>query len=197
VVDTDCDDGLVCVTGPELSCQCMGPGLVCAPACTTDSCADGEVCAEDGHCVPASCLDDGYACAEDLACAPERTGDVHGCAPRLCESEGFECSTDMVCAPERAGDGHGCSPRLCDSEDYTCPEAMTCDPVSGADAHGCQYVHCNDGAECGLNYDCDPASATAPGCVKRGCSTDTDCDCGACVFGQCEDHLYICVVLPS
>jgi hypothetical protein len=175
----------------------MGPGTVCAAACTSDSCGDGLVCGEDGHCTLASCVDDGYACPSETVCAPEREGDGHGCAPSLCDAGDYECSSDTVCAPEREGDGHGCAPSLCDSEGYTCPEWMTCDPTSGADAHGCQFVHCSDGFECAANYDCDAASPTAPGCVRRSCSADTDCDCGACVFGRCEQHLFVCATFPA
>jgi hypothetical protein len=200
--DPDCDDGEICVTGPANSCQCMGPGMVCTAACTSDSCESGMVCGDNGHCLVASCVDDGFTCPTDSVCDPERTGDAHGCTPALCDSEGFACASDTVCDPSRPGDSHGCAALSCETEGYVCPESMTCDPATtdplvGSDAHGCRLLHCTEGKECGTDQVCGAASTTGDGCVRRSCESDSDCESCACVFGSCQDHLFICVALPS
>lgn len=197
LTDPDCGDGSVCVPGPEVDCQCMGPGLVCAPACTSDSCGEGQVCAEDGHCVLASCAEDGYVCPTDAVCDPARPEYPHGCAPAYCDSSDYTCPDDMVCAPERETNVHHCAPRLCETEGYVCPASTVCDPnASAKDGHGCRILHCLEGIECAPNFDCD-TYASGSGCVQRTCDTDEDCDCGACVMNRCEERLFMCVVLPS
>lgn len=164
ITDGDCGANAVCVPGPANPCQCMGPGTVCQAACSSDSCALGEVCGSGGRCRVASCEGDGFACGADTTCAPERAGNAHGCAPSLCDTEGFSC-----------------------------PERTTCSPGVGADAHGCRLIHCKDGAACAENMDCDANSAVGDGCVRRSCATDSDCDCGVCALGQCQSRLFICV----
>lgn len=195
--DPDCEDGSVCEPGPEMPCQCMGPGLVCAPACTSDSCGEGLVCAEDGHCVAASCASDGYVCPEGSVCDPARPDYPHGCAPAYCDVDGFTCPDDLVCDPAREGNVHRCAPRRCDTEGYTCPSGSVCEPDSpAADAHRCRILHCSEGVECAANFDCD-ADAGGSGCVQRTCSSDDECDCGACAMDRCEEQLFMCVTLPS
>jgi hypothetical protein len=197
VSDADCADAAVCVTAPKMPCQCMGPGTVCAPACTAESCGDAEVCAASGHCVPASCTDDGYACAVGTVCDPARAGDAHGCTPALCDGDGYACSAESVCDAARAGDSHHCAPRQCDTEGYTCPEAMVCEPEGNVNEHGCRPLHCSEGFECPPNHDCNPATAVPNGCVRRSCASDAECDCGACVMEHCQDRLFMCVILPA
>jgi len=71
------------------------------------------------------------------------------------------CSADS-CHPWEhcAADGH-CRPASCEGEGYACPEQATCAPASRqADVHGCVIPHC---------------------------TADTDCGCGACVLGRCQD----------
>jgi len=164
--DGDCTGGAVCAPGPDLSCLCDGRGTLCVAACTENSCAQGEVCQEDGHCVPASC------------------------------TQTYMCPAGTVCSSLIAGDEHGCAPMQCDTDDYTCPDGMVCDPEVGSDEHGCRPLTCTESGECPLNHDCDPGSA-GTGCVRRPCNGDGNCDCGACVFGTCQDHLYVCATPPA
>jgi hypothetical protein len=162
--DGDCGANSVCAPGPANPCQCMGPGKVCKAACSSDSCAPGEVCGSDRHCRVASC-----------------------------DSDGFVCGADATCARERAGNAHGCAPSRCDTEGFSCPVRTTCSPGAGADAHGCRLIHCKNGAACAENTDCDSNSAVGDGCVRRACETDGDCDCGVCALGQCQSQLFVCV----
>jgi len=50
------------------------------------------------------------------------------------------------------------------------------------------------GVSCPASASCDPASeaADARGCVRRSCTADSDCDCGACVLGLCHDGPGFC-----
>jgi hypothetical protein len=49
---------------------------------------------------------------------------------------------------------------------------------------------------CPLNFDCVPSSSDLHHCQKRSCTADAKCDCGACVFGRCEDRLFWCSYPP-
>lgn len=170
--DEQCGDGFICLSEPADPCQCMGGNTVCVAACTSTSCGEGQVCREDGHCTAASCVEDGHACPDDHICDPERAG----------------------------ADAHGCASRLCDLDAYACPDMTVCDDGEWddvgyfSDAHGCRPLTCAEGFECPPNKECNPEG---PGCVFMGCTTDTDCDCGACVFGACASRPNICLVKPS
>jgi len=146
----------------------MGGDRVCVAACTETSCGAGQVCGSSGHCMAASCADDG-----------------------------FECASDRICDPERSGaDANGCALRTCDTEGYTCPDGTVCDSSGDApsDAHGCRALSCGEGLECPRNTRCNP---TGPGCVPQSCTADVDCDCGYCIGGQCAAGLNRCYVLPA
>lgn len=145
-----------------------GPcGTLCVAACTNTSCAADQVCAANGHCVP-----------------------------KLCTA-GYTCPTDALCAPTNpAADANGCVPKSCSTDGYVCPADFTCAPSSNADPHGCVAISCDAGYACPLNFDCVPSSSDLHHCQKRSCTTDAKCDCGACVFGRCEDRLFWCSYPP-
>jgi hypothetical protein len=50
--------------------------------------------------------------------------------------------------------------------------------------------------KCPVNTKCDSNSTALHHCAQRSCSTDTDCDCGACVQNLCEDRLFVCSPPP-
>lgn len=165
--DANCMNNTVCHWQAIFTpCPCSGQPLppyakTCAPRCGT--CAAGFTCnASNGHCEPVSCTA-GYACSAGLACVPSRMGaDMHGCATALCTSDGYQC-----------------------------PSAFRCQAGASADVHGCSDISCMDGFTCPKNFDCDPSSQELHHCKRRACTSDADCDCGACI-GTCQDRLFIC-----
>lgn len=164
-VDMDCGMGAWCATLPfNDPCNCTGETTErrCLSLCPATPCAADQSCDANGHCVPASCMD-GYACPQERVCDPA------GVMP----------------------DDHGCAYLSC-TAGYTCPDGYTCNPgAPGGTPHGCQAISCKDGFVCPANTDCDP-TATGHGCIKRSCSNDADCDCGACIQKKCYDKLWIC-----
>ena len=145
-----------------------GPcGTLCVARCTSTSCAADQVCAANGH-----------------------------CAPKLCTA-GYTCPMDALCSPgNSAADANGCVPKSCSIDGYACPTGFTCAPSSSADPHGCSDISCAAGFTCPLNFDFVPSSSDLHHCHKRSCTTDAKCDCGACVFSECEDRLFLCSYPP-
>lgn len=147
---------------------CSGEGSHCIAPCTPTSCAADEACGTNGHCGPKPCTA-GYLCATGTVCGPTRAAaDAHGCAPASCATDGYQCPTDFRCAASSSADPHGCTAISC-TEGYTCPE----------------------------NFDCNPSSTRLHQCDQRACTTDAECDCGACIQNRCEDRLFVCSTLPS
>lgn len=147
---------------------CSGASNHCVPPCTSTSCSTDEVCGTNGHCQPKPCTA-GYACPGGTVCGPSRTG----------------------------ADGHGCAPASCSTDGYACPADYACTPSPTADAHGCSDVSCTKGFTCPENFDCNPASTALHQCDRRRCTTDANCDCGACIQGACEDRLFVCSQPPA
>jgi len=78
----------------------------------------------------------------------------------------------------------------CMGDGFTCPEGFACTSTAG---NGCTAVSCVGGAfKCPVNTDCKAGSPSLHQCEKRACTTDAACDCGACIQGHCEDHLWVC-----
>jgi hypothetical protein len=68
---------------------------------------------------------------------------------------------------------------------------------AGGDVRGCGPLRCDHGgASCPVNEVCDPA-AGGTGCRRKTCTSDRDCDCGACIQGGCYNHFWICSPLQS
>jgi hypothetical protein len=154
--DEQCAVGEICEATGEYNCP---PGVrYCRPGCTDSSCSEGWACGDDGRCQAVSC-EAGYECPEGQVCEPEdTTADTHGCRFLSCP------------------------------EGYVCDNFQTCDPDESIFLSGCRTLRCDEAgaAECPVNFDCGPATATgSTGCVRRSCSSDEECDCGFCSSGQC------------
>lgn len=200
--DSDCLPTGARVCEPVQMVTCCGtlPGAQCSAKCTATTCAADTQCTATGHCKPTPC-GQGYSCPSDRTCKPtDATADAHGCTLKLC-TEGFACASDQECNPTSAGaDPHGCAPKPC-SSGYACVNASQCLAGPSADMHGCSPIPCSSGAPCGVNESCDPTQP-GRGCVQRKCTSDKDCDCGACIqttwsidagfSGTCQSSLWVC-----
>jgi hypothetical protein len=193
--DSDClpAGAAVCEPYVETSgCICGGSpnGTRCMAKCPGRTCETDTQCSATGHCQPTPC-GQGYNCPSGRACKPsDPSADAHGCGLKLC-TEGFACAADQVCDQANAqADAHGCGPAPC-SSGYACPTGWHCVAGPGSDVHGCTPIPCSGGPSCGVNESCDPTQP-GRGCVLRTCTRDSDCDCGACVQGNCQPSLWIC-----
>lgn len=147
---------------------CSGLGNHCAPPCTNATCTTDEICAASGHCESTPC------------------------------TAGFTCGTGTVCGPAKSGaDAHGCAPASCASDGYACATGFRCAAGATADAHGCSDISCTEGFVCPANSDCNPTSTGLHRCDPRACTTDANCDCGACIDNVCQARLNVCSELPS
>jgi hypothetical protein len=164
---SDAECGMMICDPVTDPCVCTPGALECQPRCTEGSCDDGTRCGADGRCQAVPC-DDGFACGTDERC---ETGSLEA-------------------------DEHGCVEVSCD-EGYACPGGSVCEPES-AGAHGCRQLHCSEAnaTACEVNTDCD-APTPGHGCKPRACSTDAECDCGACVLGTCAPRPGACLILPG
>jgi hypothetical protein len=163
--DAGCMPDQICVpmAGPCYS--GVSGGTTCIARCTSTSCETGMSCdTASGLCKPTPC------------------------------GTAFMCATATICAPSRQGaDVHGCAPARCDTDGYTCPDGFTCAPGPGASTNGCAPVSCVGGAfKCPVNTDCKAGSTGYHNCETRKCTADKSCDCGACIGGYCQNHLFVC-----
>ena len=145
----------------------------------------------DTHgCAPTKCTE-GYACPADTRCGDGAYN--HGCVPLSC-TDGYICPAGTHCGPDAGRvDNHGCTPTQC-TDGYTCPGNLACLPTaSRPDDHGCAAVTCT-GVSCPVNQTCQLTYGVSAACVAKSCTTDSDCDCGACVAKYCAPRLSICVV---
>lgn len=120
----------------------------------------------------------------------------------LCVPAGYRRTCRFAVLDARScGDGRVCEEYLptCSCGDGTCSRCVPdcrVDPTSCGDEQPCGEdgicvpLDCTMmGVSCPASADCDPDAAGADdlGCVRRSCSGDGDCDCGACVFNRCHD----------
>lgn len=168
--DADCPPQFVC-NEIQTTCQCGRTIRRCQSFCSTGSCGSTATCTSDGHCSPISCLGGQYQCPAGTLCGFSPQVDSHGCRPA-------QCNTVL------GGDG------------YVCAAGFECSPTgAGADSHGCVPIPCPSYA-CAPNFDCVPGAQDLHGCVRRDCSNDESCDCGACISGKCQDRLFGCFPPP-
>ena len=167
--DGDCGPGQRCVSD-TVPC---GPAMKCAQSCTATSCGSDEQCGSDGKCAPISC-ENGYQCQAGWLCMPLR--------PRA-RGQAYEFS-----------DAHDCSPASCVDDGFICPADAPCNRSAGPDLHGCNPARCDQGGSCPEDSRCRPADASlGNGCVPLPCAHDSDCDCGACLMGECAYQPGVCV----
>lgn len=166
--NSDCQPGEVCYSTP---CFCpSSPSLTvfraCIPRCTSTSCAADEVCGSDGLCAPEPC------------------------------TAGYTCPAGQICNPLSTAP-HGCDYASCVTDGYICPSGYVCSTDGGSkDVHGCVAIPCGPGAPpCPPNTECT-GTGDPRGCSSLPCTTDGDCDCGACIFGHCSNTLWVCVAPP-
>lgn len=101
----DCGTGFVCGLD-ESPCLCSGPTTVCMPACTADSCPEGQACTSDGTCQYISCATGGFQCPEYTSCntgAPK-----NGCERWVCSAD-KDCSGGTCVEGQCYGDFGYCS----------------------------------------------------------------------------------------
>jgi len=168
--DAGCTPDQICVAAAPGPCFVGAVlGHVCTSRCTSTSCATGLTCdTTSGLCGPTPC-GAAYACPVGLTCAPTRA----------------------------AADTHGCATAKCDTDGYKCPDGWTCGAGQALDTHGCSAVSCVGGAvTCPVNTDCKAGSTGLHNCAARACTADKTCDCGACINGYCQNHLWVCSPPP-
>jgi len=182
---------LVACSGDEPPPADSGGDVVVIDSGTLDTGGDAALSACPGYTPPgpmamtctdhAACATFGSCYAPGTSCCP-----VGMVAPRDCESDagcsdGDVCEEYLASGPCTGGLGSRCVPD-CRIEDM-CVDA-TCDALGH-----CIPLECPREFECAVNQDCSPgnAAADANGCVVRSCTTGSECDCGACVNGSCQD----------
>jgi hypothetical protein len=177
--------------------ECAGSVPISAHSkqCRVDGdCPNGEQCVDPAETICSGPLPP-PECQADKDCG---TGLV--CMKSSDPCAGFQCVTPCTSATCETGetcgsDGH-CDPESC-AMGYTCPTGYSCSSGAGTDSHGCKLPRCEQSGGCQPNYRCDPTSTSGDGCVVKTCSTNSDCDCGACIGGQCAPNPYICTTITG
>jgi hypothetical protein len=174
------------------------------PACAPTVCAGDADCGAGMTCVAipnrkCPCPESKVCVAKcsGTACQPGDVCDPQGrCAAQQC-TDGYVCRADLICAPTRLyGDGHGCNSKTCDGDGVACADGFTCTP--GANGGVCTAVSCvGGGFKCPMNTECTPNATEPHQCVRRACTSDAGCDCGACIAGRCQDRLFVCSQTPT
>ncbi len=159
---------------------CLGVGVVPA-ACPELGCPTQECCRAPGDCGTGSCVAPGTPTCGG-ACNPQPDEcDVDG----DCQPTNSGVGAVLICQPVPcacSGGTSACVPGCTTTDD--CGEGETCDPARGR----CERIRCPAGEECPLDFECNDAL-----CVRRGCTTDVDCD-SFCVDGACHGSLGVCQV---
>lgn len=166
-------DGLICLEPCEMLALCddYSPPFPPRDTCTDQAqCDAGEACVAPHGVGCGPCVDLVATCASDADCS-----DSDVCVPTtdpcMCAGPGSECIAR--CDDASCGDGERC-------EDGRC-----------------LVQACTDGYECPPNLDCGfGGGGDAHGCIRRGCASERDCDCGACIDGVCARGPGICA-LPA
>jgi hypothetical protein len=169
-------------------CPGAAPLSAHTPRCRTSAdCADIGICLAPGT---QSCGLSDAQCQTDPDCGAGQicVMSTEPCGGRICVPG---CSTTPCAVGDVCGAGGRCQAVPCGTA-YACPAGSQCKAGIGADAHGCSVPRCDATGTCPVNFACDPSSTTPDGCVPRSCTSDADCDCGACVYEVCEKELYVC-----
>lgn len=167
--------------------------------CVGNSVIDETVC---GDCEPRSCpgymppppvypsCRSGSDCDESVGgCTP--AGTPHACG--VCREPVTDCLTDADCAIGDLCIEEEGAPCGCRGPDRVCaPDCRVVDDACGPDeicdvAGRCRAPSCTDGFACPSNMRCEREGGDAHGCARVGCTVDSDCDCGLCMDGVCQD----------
>jgi hypothetical protein len=148
-----------------------------APAqCPQVECAQPLCCASDAACQPsATCAPQGTPqgcgiCNPQLSLCATDQDCVAFPVVNICEPVPCSCSAARQCVP-------GCGPSS------PCAQGTTCNATTGR----CQAIPCASDANCPLTFGCSSGV-----CVRKACSTDTQCGDGFCVNGACHEGLGEC-----
>jgi len=137
-------------------------------------------------------------CRSDVDCESPQTFE-YCLMPGSCAPSGVdagtptpECTTDQECpdgvcnhGTSTCGGEYGYCVDAC--TDGACPDGSFC----ATDGH-CRPLPCEQGFACPVNTRCEPGSTPGHGCLRLNCSTDDECDCGACLNSVCRDGLGRC-----
>jgi hypothetical protein len=149
-------------------------------------CEHGQSVAPDTctHTTPGSecCLEDRTCTGEARFCVPPDVV-LPACGP--CDQTPGTCTQDFECQQTNAMQiceeipcgcvgQKSCVDGCASSAD--CAEGQTCDMFG----HRCTQSFCNTDGECPGDFSCSGSL-----CVRRGCSTNADCD-ALCVEGHCH-----------
>ncbi len=129
-------------------------------------------------------------CSDDSDCGEDVVCEFDSCQNSTCVpacSNAVPCGDGQVCES-----GHCRAERCDDAGAEPCPEPTVCDPGGASDAYGCSLQHCSQGFECPPGFDCREGISAGQGCVQRPCTSDADCDCGACVNSLCSPKPKLC-----
>lgn len=170
------------------------------PACLRRSVCDPP-CADDEHCVEASCAEDVCpqgelfceggvirSCNTDGSAASDLVACEHGCEghPPACLAAP-PCTSEAGCRPEQHCDGGQCVDDLCAQGEAFCEgqELRRCDEVGA----GSTLVERCDG-----RCEGDPPACSAPvGCTgDEACLPDEHCDGTTCALDSCPQGERFC-----
>lgn len=176
--------------------------------CVGSAIADETVCVDDcgtevcpGYAPPPPELPgctSSLECEGGIPCVP--AGSPPGCG--ICREPVRECESDADCgvagtcvetsAPcSCGGPDSACAPDCRTAESDPCGEGSRC----GTDGH-CRPISCLDGHSCPANMRCTEDGPSPPdghGCSRIACSVASDCDCGVCMDGLCQDGPGVCM----
>ena len=186
------------------------PGLQLNAEGTACECPPGQVllndmCVDEGLCAGVSC-DDGNSCTVDGACSP----DTGQCPVKTFASIDTACDLDSgagrcmdgvcteipaVCIGVVCDDENDCTKNVCQDNAGTAvcvypneDNTKACDAGGNpgfCDGDGecaglCVGVGCDDGDECTVDGDCDPATGMCPAKIPLNCDDGDACTADTC-----------------
>jgi len=131
-------------------------------------------------------------CDRDQACPANFVCEIDRCGESVCKPA---CPA-QPCGPATTCVNGRCVRKRCDEAGADpCPADWSCHPgPTTTETLGCVANGCRDGYRCPMPFDCNPSSMNADlhGCVRRTCQQSSDCACGSCVQGRCDEAPGVC-----
>jgi hypothetical protein len=176
------------------------PGVKAWPA-GSKTCITDDDCGRDGRCYPQGVPDysgmcgmaprEVEECSRDKDCGKGQfcdhtVNEHHGCGEVIQSKCVTACTKDSCKKGEVCRPSGRCEIVQC-TEGYACEHGWTCDKAGYShDEHGCRVpgcavTGCGPDLVCGGDY-----------CVPKKCGKQSDCDCGACMAGQCSGRPGVC-----